>query len=210
MRLVILKVENFIYEYRLKNVFQNVNFYFEDCQLNFILGENGIGKTTILDCIANVDEAKDDSFLGFPNNWEIAYLAQENGFNVGLTASKIICFVKQLEGNVQLEVPNIIEEILHFKFIDLTIEERKLLLIYLNTMVDRELYLFDDPEKYLRLSYSQMVFEWLRQLVDLGKTVIVATNRLDNIFDTDNVNYIKNNQEVLADSYLKIKGRMAF
>lgn len=205
-----MKIEGFSYRQRNKIFFDQVDFYFEDCQLNFILGQKKIGKTQILDAIANINGIRDDHFIGFPKDSEIAYLAQENGFSVTLDVSEIIYFARQLNDVSEFEVPDLIKNVWSSRFSDLTGEYKKLVLIYLNTMVEKELYLFDEPEKELSLVHSQAIFGWFRELVELGKTIIITSDRLDNIRDINNVNYVKNSREVLSDNYLKIKSRMAF
>lgn len=203
-----MKIENFNYCKENRTLFENVNFYFEDCSLNFILGAKKIGKTTILDQIAS--RRKSSNFISFPHFKQIAYLAQANEFQVSLTVKEIISFVQQLQKTLELILPKPISEILDFRFVDLNADERKLLLIYINLLVDKQLYLFDEPEVGLALDYSETIFGWIKELVELDKTVIVTTNKLDNISDIDNVNYIKGSQEVLSDNYLKIKSRMGF
>lgn len=203
-----MKIENFSYRYKKQFLFEKVDFYFEDCQVNFILGAKGIGKTTLLDQI--VKRKRNDHFIGFPNVKKIAYLAQKNEFRVGLTVREIINFIYDLNKVLDLEMPPEITKLLDCSFNDLTKDEHKLVLIYINLLVDKELYLFDEPGAGIDLSCSKMVFGWFRELAELDKTVIVTTSRLDNIYDIDNVNYIKNTQEIIADNYLKIKARMAF
>lgn len=205
-----MKIEHFNCRYGKKIIFDNVDFYFEDGQLNFILGANQTGKTTLLNYIADVDHLRTSDFVGFPQKKSIAYLGQNNHFKVDLLVGEILDFVRQLEGVSIFAVPEAIEKLQLLKYSDLNYGQRKLVLIYLNTMVDKELYLFDEPENGVELSYSQEIFDWMRKLINLGKTLIVTTNKLDNIYDVDNVNYIKNSREILVDNYLKIKTRMAF
>ncbi|MFC6175904.1 ATP-binding cassette domain-containing protein [Companilactobacillus huachuanensis] len=204
-----MKIENFYCRYKKNFLFEDVNFYFEDCQLNFILGEKSIGKTTLLDKIA--DTKRGGNFIGFPNFKKIAYLAQDNEFRVGLTILEILSFVRQLNETLNLEIPEQIRNLLHKHFNELADNERKLVLIYMNLMVDKELYLFDEPDVGIGLDDSQTVFNWLREMTEeMNKTIIITTNKLDNICDIDNVNYIKDSREILADNYLKIKSQMAF
>jgi ABC-2 type transport system ATP-binding protein len=201
-----MKIENFSYYYKKHVIFHDANFYFEDGKLNFILGEKMSGKSIILDQIA----AENSNFTGFPKAREIAYLAQENHFRIGLTVREIIEFVQQLGSARRLALPQTLQRILDIKYCDLVFSDRKILLVYLNLLVDKQLYLFDEPEMGLSLTHSKIIFDWLRTLIKEDKTVILTTNKLDNILDTDNVNFIKNSEEILSDNYLKIKSRMAF
>lgn len=203
-----MKIENFNLATKKQTFFKDVNFYFEDCQLNFVLGKRQSGKTELLDQIAQNESF--DNLIGFPKTPEIAYLAQQNDFYVNLKVKEILNFIRQLDGNKNFTLPLRILQLEEQKFLELSAVEKKLVIIYLNIMVEKELYLFDEPEMGLDLASSQEVFSWIKGLVKLDKTVIVATNKLDNISDIDNVNYIKTCDEILVDSYLKIKSRMAF
>jgi len=203
-----MKIENFNLATKKQTFFKDVNFYFEDCQLNFVLGKRQSGKTELLDQIAQNESF--DNLIGFPKTPEIAYLAQQNDFYVNLKVKEILNFIRQLDGNKNFTPPLRILQLEEQKFLELSAVEKKLVIIYLNIMVEKELYLFDEPEMGLDLASSQEVFSWIKGLVKLDKTVIVATNKLDNISDIDNVNYIKTCDEILVDSYLKIKSRMAF
>lgn len=205
---IAMKIENFNLATKKQTFFKDVNFYFEDCQLNFVLGKRQSGKTELLDKIAQNELF--DNLIGFPKTPEIAYLAQQNDFYVNLKVKEILNFIRQLDGNKNFTPPLRILQLEEQKFLELSAVEKKLVIIYLNIMVEKELYLFDEPEMGLDLETSQEVFGWIKGLVKLDKTVIVATNKLDNISDIDNVNYIKACDEILVDSYLKIKSRMAF
>lgn len=191
-------------------LFDKTDFYFEDCHLNFILGEIGVGKSTILDFIADVDNNRSQRFIGFPNKEQIAYLSQKSHFCEELLGKDIIGFTQQLNNVRKFRMPESIRQLQDITFGEMSLAQRRRLLVFINTIVEKELYLFDEPENGIDLQHSQEIFEWFRELIELDKTVIITTHKLDNIQDTDNVNYIKNTQEILADSYLKIKSRMAF
>jgi len=205
-----MKIEGFNYRCGKRTVFENVNLYFEDSQVNFILGEKDVGKSILLDCIADVDGARNKQFVGFPRLNQISYLSQGNNFNTELTVKDILDFMKQLNKVNNLNMPEVISQMRDIKFGLLCNCERRILLVYINIMIDRELYILDEPEAEVELEYTQEMFGWFRELTELGKTVIITTHKLDNIHNIDNVNYIKNSHEILSDSFLKIKARMAF
>lgn len=205
-----MRVEQFNCYCGRKRIFNKVDLEFEDGQLNFILGEKQSGKSLLLDCLANIDRVRGSNFIGFPEPFEIAYLAECNQFSAELTVAEMIEFVKQLQGTVKNYLPNVIKSLLPYKFGTLSKGERRILLVFLNTIIEKELYLFDEPERDVGLSYTQEMFRWFRELTELNKTVIVTTHKLDNIHDVDQVNYIKNSQEIIVDTFLKVKSRMAF
>lgn len=98
-----------------------------------------------------------------------------------------------------------IQKIQNIKFGNLSGGERRIVLVFLNYMLDRELYIFDEPESGVDIENSQEIFKWLRELVTLKKTVIVTTHKLDNILAIDIVNYIQNSQNVIVDKYSNVK-----
>lgn len=205
-----MRVENFNCYCGRKKIFEQVNLEFEDGQVNFILGEKQSGKSLLLDCLANIDQVRGQNFVGFPEPFEIAYLAECNQFSSELTVEEIIGFVKQLQGTVKNYLPDVIRVLLPHKFGSLSNGERRILLVFLNTIIEKKLYLFDEPERDVGLAYTQEMFRWFRELTELDKTVIITTHKLDNIHDVDHVNYIKNSQEIIVDTFLKVKSRMAF
>ena len=52
-------------------------------------------------------------------------------------------------------------------------------------ILDRSLYLFDEPTSELDEHNADLVFSLLTRLAESGKTVIVATHDLDRIRDLD-------------------------
>lgn len=200
-----MKIEQFSFKYDHKQLFEKANFYFEDNQMNVILGENGIGKSTLLDCIADVDGSRPKDFVGFPQFHEIAYLTQGNNFNQELTVQDILDFIEQLHEVRDVELPIVIDQLLGTRFGNLSGGERRLVLVYITTILDKQLYLFDEPEAGVDRVHSAEIYTWLRELINQGKTIILTTHKLDNILDTDNVNYIKDSHEVINSSYLQLK-----
>lgn len=200
-----MEIKNFSFKYNQRQLFENVDFLFTEGRLNFILGKNGIGKSTLLDCIADVDDNRSNEFKNFPKKFQIAYLTQGNNINAELTVKDLLEFLRQLNNVRSVTIPEVIQKIQNIKFGNLSGGERRIVLVFLNYMLDRELYIFDEPESGVDIENSQEIFKWLRELVTLKKTVIVTTHKLDNILATDIVNYIQNSQNVIVDKYSNVK-----
>ncbi|WP_119326171.1 AAA family ATPase [Companilactobacillus musae] len=200
-----MEIKNFSFKYDQRQLFEKVDFLFMEGRLNFILGKNGIGKSTLLDCIADVDDNRSNEFKNFPKKFQIAYLTQGNNINAELTVKDLLEFLQQLNNVRSVSIPEVIQKIQNIKFGNLSGGERRIVLVFLNYMLDRELYIFDEPESGVDIENSQEIFKWLRELVTLKKTVIVTTHKLDNILATDIVNYIQNSQNVIVDKYSNVK-----
>ena len=200
-----MEIKDFSYAYEGRQLFEHVNFEFKEQQMNFLLGQNGMGKSTLLDTIANVDNARTNNFLEFPDETQIAYLSQENSINSELTVNDLITFVQELKNVRKFQTPDVIQKVANIKFGNLSGGERRIVLVFLNAMLERELYLFDEPDSGVDVEHTQKIFEWIRQLIERGKTVIVTTHELSNVLDTDNIVYIKDSNEVINSDYLKIK-----
>ncbi len=205
-----MKIENFSYSYQYKNIFSGANFYIADNEMNFILGENGVGKSTLLDCIANVDGSRTKEFIGFPKPQRIGYLSQGNNFENDLTVADILGFMKQVHDVREFKLPSVIQKFYQTRFGSLSGGERRILLVFINTILDKGLYIFDEPEAGIDGKHAVEMFSWLRGLSDIGKTLIVTTHQLDNIRDTDNVNYICNEENILVGDFVKVKNKLNF
>lgn len=91
-----MEIKNFSFKYDQRQLFEKVDFLFTEGRLNFILGKNGIGKSTLLDCIADVDDNRSGEFKNFPKKFQIAYLTQGNNINAELTVKDLLEFLQQL------------------------------------------------------------------------------------------------------------------
>lgn len=164
-----MEIKNFSFKYGHRQLFENVDFSFITGQINFILGKNGIGKSTLLDSIADVDSDRPLEFSGFPDKSQIAYLTQGNNINSELTVSDLLDFIQHLDKVRQIPIPEVIQKLQKTAFGNLSGGERRIVLVFLNVMLDRKLYIFDEPESGVDIENSRTIFEWLRELVDLGK-----------------------------------------
>jgi len=56
--LKIIEVENATFAYKEKNVFEDINFHLNPGEILCLIGPNGCGKTTLLDCILGINTLK--------------------------------------------------------------------------------------------------------------------------------------------------------
>lgn len=179
-------IKKFDYKYTKKTdwVFRNLNINFADNQVNVLIGPNGVGKSTLLDCIADVDNSRSlFSFKNFPSRDLIAYQLQGVPFVGEASVEKTIKMMLQIDGHSTntMNVPKYIEKLYPQKMGDLSGGQRRLIIIYGISLLNRELYLFDEPESGLDPEMSKKVIQLLNNINDSGKKVIMTTHQFSNI-----------------------------
>ena len=70
-----MKIINLTKKFASKVIFDNVNYEFDDGKITYIIGESGIGKTTLLRIIAGLDEEFKGEIIG--KSGKISYVFQE-------------------------------------------------------------------------------------------------------------------------------------
>ena len=83
-----MKINNLTKQFSSKVIFDNFSVELQDKKVNYILGESGVGKTTLLKIIAGLDK----NYKGeiFPSNQKISYVFQEPRLFPNLTVKENI------------------------------------------------------------------------------------------------------------------------
>lgn len=190
-------IENFDYKHTKNSdwIFKNLNIEFSDRNINVLTGPNGAGKSTLLDCIADVDDIRNDSnFKKFPSKEMIAYQLQGVPFIGEVTVEKTIELMLQIDGVISSmpSVPEYIKELYKKKMRDLSGGQRRLVIIYGLSLLDRSLYLFDEPESGLDPEMSRKVIELIEDISKQGKKVIMTTHQFSNIKESHKLFFLAN------------------
>lgn len=187
-----------------RQLFQHLSAVFDTGKINILLGVNGVGKTTLLDFIAGVSERRDLPFVGFPTMHQVAYQMQDAPFTGSATVADTLKMMVGLdrpdERFSENQLPASLQEIAHSHFRDLSGGQRQLVILEGVCQLQRELYLFDEPESGLDVKVAVSVLDRINQLVAKGKTVIMTTHQFRNL-PTENVKIL-----VLAGKQIAFSG----
>ncbi|MFH5810232.1 ABC transporter ATP-binding protein [Companilactobacillus sp. FL22-1] len=190
-----MQIKNFTFKFKKEPdwLFHNLNINFSSEKINVIIGPNGIGKSTLLDFIADADDNRNNKiFEDFPRRERIAYQLQGVPFIGQTTVKKTIDMLLQIDGNdnVQRENPDYIARIYPKKMSELSGGQRRLVVIYGISLLDRDLYLFDEPESGLDPEMSKKVISLIGDIQKSGKKVIMTTHQFSNMSDEQQLYFL--------------------
>jgi ABC-type Mn2+/Zn2+ transport system ATPase subunit len=134
-----------------QHVISNLNFVFDNQNLNLITGPNGSGKTFLVHAILGMTQHYEGNIsysnFGFNNN--ISYIPGEPESSQYLNDS----------------LPQ-----------TASFGQRKLSQIQRYLGEEKEVYIFDEPTNYLDLQHRKFVYEIIQDLVERGKIVVVISH----------------------------------
>ncbi|MBO4872447.1 MAG: ABC transporter ATP-binding protein [Lachnospiraceae bacterium] len=171
-----------------------VSFEARPGEIYGLLGPNGAGKTTTLRCIATLLKPTEGSVSvnGFDTVGEgekvrgaIAFLTNEINLDPHFTPSYLFHFFGQLHGMTEEEIARRREELFTIfdiggfadkKISELSTGMKQKAAIAVTLVHDPQVVIFDEPTSGLDILTARTVLDYLRELRDKGKTVVVSTH----------------------------------
>ena len=189
-----MKVSNITKKYGEKTVLDNFSYDFEDGKITAIMGESGIGKTTLLNIIAGIDneqfdiENKTKSFV-FQNDRLLPNLTVEDNL-------KLIC--KDIDVSSALAEFDLQDaDCLYPKELSAGMSRRVAIIRTIN--YPAELILMDEPFRNLDyyLKYKIMDIIKTKQKKDKNTIIMVTHDIAEAVYMADNIVVIGNGGKVL-------------
>ncbi|MBA1435082.1 ATP-binding cassette domain-containing protein [Bombilactobacillus bombi] len=184
-----MKIEQLNFSYQQKVIFQNLNIDFCNQAINVIIGSNGAGKTTLLDIIAGIyPKISHSQLFDFPSPKQIMYQLQRSAFFPTLTVAQTLELFSTMDSTIvaQTATMNFIKQklqpLLSTKMGQLSGGERQIVLIYGICLLERELYLFDEPISGIDVQNAALILQMLNDLVsERHKKVIMTLHQLEQL-----------------------------
>lgn len=166
-----------------KIVFDNFSAEFEDGKVTAVMGSSGIGKTTLLNCIAKLTDY-DGEIAGVGSS---AYVFQEDRLIPDKTVYDNIDFVMQTEDADErkkriknaLSVTELLSEAFRYPS-ELSGGQRKRVSLARAFASGRDLMLLDEPLSSLDIGLKFRIFDVMKKVFKSdSKTVIMVTHDVD-------------------------------
>ncbi|KQL58306.1 MULTISPECIES: ATP-binding cassette domain-containing protein [Bacillaceae] len=201
-----IKVENFKY----RNIIDDTNIVINP-GLNFLYGPNGTGKSTFLDCIANILNNYDGNITG---NENIVYLNQSLYFSMRLKVKDFVQFVFTLDNITPYKkqffrkasfynLESFFENIWNKEVAVLSGGERRKLFFITISFLDREWYVFDEPFAGVDEEGKKQMLSIFNHLLSQDRSIIFTSHEIlgfseqhhVNIYEFSNKSIIKSNEK---------------
>ena len=179
-------IKNLNVKYKSKQIFDNFNIEFEKGKINVVLGESGVGKTTLLNAFADLIDFEGEIVKG---NGQVSYIFQQTRLIPNISVYKNLDLILKQSIKSKKERKSKIEKMLDI--LEIKSEINKLPNQLSGGQAQRvsmaraflypsDLLLMDEPFKALDTALKARLLKYLFQLNhDNEKTIIFVTHAID-------------------------------
>ncbi len=208
---------------KLKVAISDVSFYVNKGEIFGLLGSNGAGKTTTLRCIATLIKPDEGSILidGIDVNNDldirkkIAFLTNELKLEEQFTPNYLYDYFSKFHGLEQDYIINRRKELFdkfeiskfaETKIGDLSTGMKQKVSIAVSLVHDPDIIIFDEPTNGLDVITAKVVTDYLVDMKNKGKTIIISTHIMSLVEKIcDRIGIIVNGKVKLCDTIENIK-----
>ncbi len=177
-----------------KQAVTDLSFIAREGQIYGLLGPNGAGKTTALRCLSTLLQPTSGSILIDGEKLKgqeehirgrMAFLTNEIKLDPNFTPDYLFRFFGRLHGMTEEQITARKEELFsyfeitafqHKKVEELSTGMKQKAAIAVSLVHDPEIVIFDEPTNGLDIITARRVTDYLRQLRDKGKLIIISTH----------------------------------
>ncbi|PPE06122.1 ATP-binding cassette domain-containing protein [Williamsoniiplasma lucivorax] len=189
-----IKVTNLTKKIKNKKILIDVNAIFKPGKHYGLLGNNGVGKTTLLKCIFNEYDYEsgtitfDNQKMNEKNLSQIYYFPDNNDLQKHLSIYNLLRtqylfnkqtlkgFEKKLnEENIYFLQKNLKKTLIS----SLSSGQQKLVSLLACKILNPKIIFFDEPTANLDLSNKQMIIDEIKKIANSDKTIIIITHLVE-------------------------------
>ncbi len=195
-----IRIENLSRHYGPKQVLSDISITFGQGRVYGIVGENGAGKTTLFKCITGMENYSGTITSSVaPLKDHVGYLQTEPYFFPKITGKEYIRLLCNARGVT-------IEDIDGRNVFDLPLDQyaatystgmKKKLALTAVLLQQCPYYIFDEPFNGVDIQSNIIIFDILKQLRKLGKTIIISSHIFSTLTNIcDEIHLLKDGQFV--------------
>lgn len=208
-----IKLENIRFKYPKSDryIFESLNINFYQNKLNVVVGYNGAGKTTLFDIITLLLQVENGNIISIKNKNEILYQTQTANLFSALKGKDLTRFIfgtsrskRSLDiASFNEREKELFNRLSTIKIGDMSVGERRWLLITLLTHLDKKLFIFDEPTTGVDPSSRKKILQKLHTLAqEENTTVIMSTHNLQEMAFVDcHINLLHHGEIVFNGDY---------
>lgn len=174
-------IENLCKKFNEKSIIENINVVFMDKKFNYIMGESGGGKTTLLNILMGLENFDSGNIKGIQGR-NIATVFQEDRLCEDFNSITNVRLVTNMDKNIiadELAMVGLGKD-LHKPVIKLSGGMRRRVAIVRAMLADSEILILDEPLKGLDDETKKNVIEYIKIKAE-NKLVIMVTHDEDEI-----------------------------
>ncbi|EPJ2215911.1 putative ABC transporter, ATP-binding protein [Vibrio cholerae] len=189
----ILRIEGGCLRRDNRTILSDINISIQRGKVNYILGENGSGKSLLFDIISGIYKLSEGKLYCEFGKHEIAYMPQEPYVPYTLNVKELVdYYVLLMTGNsarcmnvkFHPAMERLLEKAGSTRASKCSVGEIKLLISsLLFTLNNAKLFVLDEPTSGLSASNRKVFREIVEQNVTQGKTIVVSTHIEEDIAD---------------------------
>ena len=213
----IAQIQNLNLEFKGKKLFENLNFDILENRSTALLGTSGVGKSTLLRCIADLEKENITSGkIILKEGTNIAWLSQENSLFPWLSILDNVQLSHHLKGTKTKQTLQKAKELLiqvnmsahqNKKTYELSGGQKQRVALARTLMQEANLILMDEPFSALdaitKIQLQDLTCELLK-----NKTVVLVTHDPQEAIKLANHIYIFKNQPVIIEEVASLQGTL--
>lgn len=178
-----------------KNIIENISIKVNTGEIVVVLGKNGTGKTTLLECLVK-SKFKDSGVVtvgnkkieDFESRYKYFYIPSDRELFSNITFNEYILFIKKLyKSDVQVEdkIEQLgLTEYLNYKLGACSYGTKQKIFIIGAIISGADNIILDEPFNGVDVESCLSIVDFLNELKESGKSIIYTSNQLDYILDT--------------------------
>ena len=219
-----IEIRNLNFSYKKTPVFSNINLSFPQGNIYGLLGENGVGKTTLLKLICGLLRPTEGSCTvdGITSQQRlpemlqrVVFLPDEVSLPDGKTpqqyVNELAPFYPNFAQGTFLHLMEELEVEPDRKFKEMSFGQQKKSLIAASLSLGTDYVLLDEPTNGLDIPSKAQFRSILSKIADEGKTIIISTHQVKDVENLiDPIVILSNNAVLLDASVQRIQEKLFF